>query len=204
MADISTISSAQQNQVFQGIAPILSRLSQFGTGTGAFGPGGNLQGQPLFNIPQFPQLSAQNLLPTQNFFQNVAPEIRQGWDFESGIARENLFQQLGSKGQMGSARGGLSGAAGAALGSFEANRASQFGEQAFRMAQPGLQMGFQQEANRLGTLQGQAFQQAQMPFSVLPGLLSPSLPTNAVTPEGPSSSDQLLQAGLMAALLFGG
>ena len=202
MADVDIINTAQQAALFQQVSPIISRLSQFGTGTGAFGPGGNLFGQPLFNIPQFPQLSAQNLLPTQAFFQNVAPEIRQGFDFETDIARKNLFQQLGEKGQLGSARGGLSGAAGAALGSFEAQRSAQFGEQAFRLAQPGLFAGFQQEAGRLGTLQGQAFQQAQLPFTSLPGLVGQSLPTPAVTPSGPSSSDQLLQAGLLAALLF--
>ena len=163
---------------------------------------------PLWQIPPAPYapgpISAQGALtqggptvPTGDWYSSIAPEVMQGLEAPYDRARSQMFEQLGSMGQMGSP-GALSGAAGAALGKFEAGKADQLGLQAWNMMQPGLE-SYRQDIGRenlydVGGLNqqigqdyrmaqnvwNQQSQMSQFPYTSLPGMMGGTYPNPVI------------------------
>lgn len=145
--------SPEQAAVYNAIMPSLMRLTQAGE-TGA--PAWNTPAAPTtqgynvprlttpqtYNVPNYQVPSNVNLLPTANWYSNLSPEVMRGLNAPYDEARSQMLENMGATGQVGSAAGGYTGAAGAALGEFEANRANQIGLQAWQMTQPGLQADY--------------------------------------------------------------
>lgn len=142
--------SPEQRRIFGYAAPIVQKISQQG-----------LSGQPVWDVPEMtaaPTMPSMGgvmsgvdpygiqswnvpgaVAPTAGWYQGMSPEVMAGLNAPYDDARSQMFETLGGTGQLGSARGGFSGAAGAALGEFEANRARDIGLQAWQMTLPGMQ-----------------------------------------------------------------
>jgi hypothetical protein len=129
-----------------------------------------LSGQPLWNVPSMPQVPGP-VLPSQEWYSGIAPEVKAGLWAPYQEAGHQLTEVLGSQGQLGSARGGFSGAAGAALGSLAAKGAQNVGMQAWNMTAP--QMGQYRDQLYQGALQqrGEVMQAQQAPWSMFPSYM---------------------------------
>lgn len=151
-------------------------------------PGFDLIQSPeqLWNIPD-----TQMIMPTTDWWENISPQVMAGLEAPWNRAQSQMFETLGAGGQLGSAEGGFSGAAGAALGEFSAQKAQGIGQQAWGMTQPGLQAGWQAQ-----------LQQNQFPYSLLSGMLGSSLPTPVVSQGGDSFMENIMPVIIMAASAY--
>lgn len=144
--------SPEQRQMYQQILPIVQRLSNSAQ-----------TGQSLYNIPSAPQYptlpsasgvyssvpqsqianynipSASSMMPTGDWYSNLSPEVMAGINAPWDDAQKQLQETMGAAGTSGSASAGYSGAAGAALGEFYADKANSVGLQAWNMVSPALQ-----------------------------------------------------------------
>ena len=170
------------------------------------------------NGPQGGYTPPAAVQPSADWYNNLSPDVMAGLNAPWNDARNQMFETMGSN--LGSPRGGWSGVGAAALGEFESNRATQVPMQAWAMSQPGLQAqwGAQNQANfgdyvsgvnRTGQdygsyvqgIQqdyGDAMNQAQMPWSIMPGLLGGTYSSPVVNPGGPGAATYA-GTGLMAA-----
>lgn len=112
-----------------------------------------MEGRPLWDVPG-------PVLPTQEWYQGIAPEVKAGIWAPYQEAAQQLGETFGSKGQQGSARGGPSGAYGAAMGSFAADASRDVGLQTWGMTSP------QMMEYRNQMLQGQ-----QAPWTMFPSYM---------------------------------
>ena len=196
--------SIPQYMALNQLLPLMNQLSSQGQGQqlpqapGAPNMQGVLSGIPMYDIPQAP-------MPTADWYNSLSPEVMQGLWAPYDYGAQQLTEQLNSAGQAGSARGGYTGAAGAALGELYSRGAKDVGMSAWQMSQPGLfadynaqlqqnMMGYgnlTQEAmgNYQNTLnQGQQNYQAQLmqyqlPYSML-GMTPQFMPTGVVQQGG--------------------
>jgi hypothetical protein len=158
---------------------------------------GLYSGVPLYNTPNA-------VMPTADWYNNLSPEVLQGAWAPYDYAANQLTEQLNSAGQGGNARGGYSGAAGAALGELYSRGAKDVGMQAWQMSQPGMmvdyatqlernQLGYnnlinerygnyQNEMNRINQNYNTNLMSWQMPYSLL-GMTPQLLPTGIVQNE---------------------
>ena len=166
--------------------------------------------------------SAQGYMPTADWYNSLSPEVMAGLNAPWDEARNQMFETMGTS--LGSARGGWSGAGGAALGEFEAKRATQLPLQAWQMSQPGLEKQwqsnfgdylagqertlmdyqnylnpYQQDYGMQQNVWTEQARQASMPYDIIPGLLGGTY-SNPVVPgqQGPNAV-QMVGTGLTAA-----
>lgn len=113
-------------------------------------PGANFQGYDVTgpNVGSYNTPGVGGLMPQQGWYDNMDSSIKSSLNEPWNAARSSMFETLGGQGNLGSARGGFSGAAGAALGEFESNRANQVGMQAWNMMQPGLTADYNAQLGR--------------------------------------------------------
>jgi len=159
---------------------------------------------PIYDVP-----SGEGLMPTSGWYNSIAPEVRQGLWEPWNEAANQLQMNMGSRGQLGSSRGGYSGAAGTALGKLYADAGQQVGTQAWNMMAPGQQALWQANLGQnvaeyntsLMPYQNnfQANMSAwQQPFQQVGGLLTGSYPT------GVYSQNQSPLAGAASGAMMGG
>jgi len=129
-----------------------------------------LGGQPLWDTPDMPTVPGP-VLPTQEWYQGIAPEVKAGLWAPYQEAAQQLGETFGSQGQQGSQRGGPSGAYGAAMGTFGAQAAKDVGQQAWSMTAPQM-MGYRDQLYQ-GALQqrGETQQAQQAPWSMFPAFM---------------------------------
>jgi len=116
-------------------------------------------GGALYNVPQAP-------MPTQGWFSGLDQSIQSGIMEPYTLASQQLAEQLGSYGQLGSARGGVSGAGAAGLGRFWEDAAQGMGTQAWNMINP----------NAMAQYQAQV-QSQQLPWATFPSMFGSAMPT---------------------------
>ena len=161
---VDNYQSAQQQAVWSELLPMIRQMGQAGeSGQPLWQTGqppsaldnipsmqGVMSDVPMYDIPQAPQ-------PNQQWWQGVSPDVKAGLWQPYKEAGQQLSEQMGGQGQWGSARGGPSGAAGAAMGEIASRgamnvpmQAWQMGEQG-RMADYNAQLGQNQQGyqNRL-------------------------------------------------------
>ena len=98
------------------------------------------------NIGTYNTPDVSMLLPQKGWMSGIDTNIMAGIEEPWNRARNEMFETLGTN--IGSARGGFSGAAGAALGEFQANKAANVGLQAWEMMQPGLMADYNAQLQR--------------------------------------------------------
>ncbi|MHA2085947.1 MAG: hypothetical protein ACXABD_19560 [Candidatus Thorarchaeota archaeon] len=166
-------------------------------------------GQPLWQVPGMPQAPGP-VLPTEQYFQSVAPQIQQALWQPYGQVFQQTLETMGGQGQLGSQRGGFSGASGAAAGTFAAEVAPRMAAQAWQMGAPELQRYGQQQY--MGQLQqrGEELQALQAPWSMYPSYMGGAGAMPLVhSPASPSIASRLgplggMGAGLGIAAALGG
>jgi hypothetical protein len=104
---------------------------------------GRLSGVLGYEIP-----NVESMMPTKSWWNSLSPDVMAGIRAPYNEASKGMLEQLGGMGQLGSARGGATGAAGAALGQFEADAANKMGLQAWQMSQPAMQAGWQAQLGK--------------------------------------------------------
>lgn len=134
-------------------------------------------------------------MPTEGWFEGLDPSIKSGIREPYEYASKQLMEQMGAKGQTGSAMSPYSGSAQTAAGRFWSDAATGMGQQAWGMINPNAmaQWGMQQQANFL-------------PYQMLPGVTQQSLPYPVVTPGSPGMLQGLSQllSPLAAGWAYGG
>ena len=204
--------SPQQQALFNMFAPSLSGIADAGA-SGGMGydipdpyklksMSGALQG---YNLPD-----ASTLMPTRSFFESIDPSVMEGMNMMYDDSRNQMFETLGASGLGGSARGGFSGTAGAALGEFQANKARNMMTDLFNMSLPGMAQGYQSEVDtqnfqrqlNLIDLMNQNAQrenifnmQAQAmryPYDAALSVMGATLPNPVVIPGSPGLLEQMI------------
>lgn len=141
--------SDEARNIMQALMPMIQGLGQYGTERyfggapqmGAPSMKGVLSSQPMYDVPEA-------VAPTADWFSNLSPEVKTGLYAPYAEAGRGLMETMGSRGQLGSARGGLSGATGAAMGELAGKAAQDVGLNAWQMTAPGLQNNWQADLNR--------------------------------------------------------
>lgn len=216
--------SPEQRQIYGMVAPYLQQ---------AFSQGGwNISEPPdprneipsmqgvLSDIPMYDIPSTEMLQPTQQWWEGVSPDVKAGLWQPYQEASQQLTEYMGGRGQMGSARGGFSGSAGAGMGEIMAQGAMNVPLQAWQMGEQGRmagwgaelgrnQRGYQNLVQEALTDYGrheQAFggqmQQWGMEnqlFGGVPSMLGGTYPSSVVNPGSPDQSGQI--AGAMASII---
>ena len=223
-SDVEYTQSPEQREIFGYLSPLIQQATSRG-----------LAGEPAWNVDAPPDVfdpktgipSMQGVLsdtpmyntdfmqPTQQWWNNVSPDVKSGLWSPYKEAGNQLSEQLGGQGQWGSARGGPSGAAGAAMGQLMSEGAQNVPLQAWQMGQEGRaadlaksQTGYQNQLqesmadwNRYGTdyqnqmTQWQMEQQAiQYPFTAAPGMLGGTYSQPVVNPGSPDQTGAAMGA----------
>ncbi len=207
--------SPEQRQLFQSIMPMVQGLAGYGTERyfgdaplmGAPSMSGVLTSQPMYDIP-----SPATAMPTADWWGSLAPQVKAGLYAPYAEAGEGLMAAMGGRGQLGSARGGFSGAAGAAMGELASNAARDVGLNAWRMTSPMAMAGWQADLNRnigaygVGQQERLADYNTAMnvwnrPMSTM-GMMGMGMPQGMVQPGGPGMGG-LFSGGLMGGLAGG-
>ena len=122
---------------------------------------GVLTGQGGYNVSGYDIPNAKMMMPTKQWWNSLAPGVKEGaWaPFEEG--KNNLLETLGGSGMGDNARGGYSGAAGAALGQYMADATPAYSMNLWNMSQPAMQANWQAQLGQNQYLAGLQNQQAQ-------------------------------------------
>lgn len=179
-------------------------------------------------IPQYQVPSTQSIMPTSDWWGGLAPQVKQGLWAPYNEGAQQMLEQMGGGGMLGSPSGGMSGAAGAAMGRYYQDAAKDVGLQAWQMTAPGAFAGWQadlqrgmlgdqrqyglglqdyqttmQNAGMMDSLNQQAWQQEiaarQMPWGIVPGLLGGSY-SQPVVSQNPTAG-QMIGGGAMGGLM---
>jgi hypothetical protein len=168
----------EMQRVYYMSKPMFQGLAREG-GESASQPnlGAPMMGAPpsVYDVP-----SGAGLMPTSQWYNNIAPEVRQGlWEPWNDAANQ-MQSVMGIQGQLGSPRSGIrSGAAQTALGELYSDAGQKVGMQAWNMMQPGQQALWQANLGRnIADYDGRMGQYRQnygteleawrMPFNILP------------------------------------
>lgn len=117
------------------------------------------KGGSLYDVPNAP-------MPTEGWFSGLDSSIQSGLLEPYTLASKQLAEQLGGYGQLGSARGGVSGSGAAGLGRFWEDAAQGMGMQAWNMINP----------NQMAQYQA-GVAARQLPWLTYPNLLGSAMPT---------------------------
>lgn len=206
----------QQKQMYNAAWPFMQGMAQYGAqNMGKPNMGAPMMGAPpsLYDVP-----SGQNLMPTQGWYDNISQEVKQGlWEPWNDAANQ-LQMNMGVQGQLGSPRGGYSGAAGTGLGQLYADAGQQVGMQAWNMTQPGNQAMWQANLGRnvagynanMGQYQqnyNTELEAWRYPFQTLPNVAMGNQATGLVSQQGNPWAGAIaggMQGGLAAYSMFGG
>jgi hypothetical protein len=158
---MSNIGQSQLGQSGYGMpqAPTMPSMGGVLTGAGQYGiPGYDIPTYGMFgyNVP-----STSSIMPTTDWWKGLAPEVKAGAWAPFGEGQNRLMETLGSSGQGGSARGGYSGATGAALGQYMADATPAYAMNLWNMSAPGAMAGWQANLGQNQYLAGLQNQQAQ-------------------------------------------
>lgn len=143
--------SPEQRQIMQSTLPMFQGLAQYGQeryfggqpNMGAPSMAGVLSSQPMYDIPD-PSMA----MPTANWYNSIAPEVKAGLYAPYIEAGQGLMEQMGARGQTGGASTGYTGAAGAAMGELAGQAARDVGLNAWQMTSPMAMAGWNAALNR--------------------------------------------------------
>jgi hypothetical protein len=138
-SEVKYSSSPEQRQIMQALMPLLQGQGQYGQERyfggqpqqGAPSAAGRFTDQQMYDIPD-PTMA----MPTAQWYNSIAPEVKAGLYAPYVEAGQALQEQMGSRGQMGSAGSFHTGAYGAAAGELAGNAAQNVGMQAWNMTSP--------------------------------------------------------------------
>ncbi len=218
--DVKYTQSPEQRQLFESIMPMVQGMAGYGTERffggapqmGAPSMAGVLTSQPMYDIP-----NPSTAMPTADWWGSLAPQVKAGLYAPYVEAGEGLMAAMGGRGQLGSERGGFSGATGAAMGELASNAARDVGLNAWQMTAPMAMTGWQADlARNMGAYNvGQQERLADYntamnvwnrPMSTM-GMLGMGMPQGMVQPSGGGIGGMFsggLMGGLGAASLFPG
>lgn len=122
---------------------------------------GVLSGVNPYSISGYGVPDTKSLMPTKQWWNSLAPGVKKGaWKpFEEG--QNQLMETLGGSGMGDSARGGYSGAVGAALGEYMGDAKPAYQMNLWNMSQPGMMAGWQAQLGQNQYLAGLQNQQSQ-------------------------------------------
>jgi hypothetical protein len=219
-SSVSYVQSPEQRQVSQLAMPTIQKLGDVGSGA--------VPASSLYDIPDFPNAptmpSAQEMgmpdigtiMPTKQWWDSLSPEVLQGIYAPYEATASKMLEGMGFNNQVGSAEGGYSGAAGAAMGKFAAESATQVGLQAWNMSSPALNkqweaqygqrlMDYQNTLNQKNTdYQGSVasyqnnLNRNMMPYTTLPGMMQGTYP-NPVVSQGSTNNTGQVVGGVVSA-----
>jgi len=121
---------------------------------------GNMPG--LYDLPS-------PVLPNTDWYNNLAPEVRQSLWEPAQEAGQQMMEVMGAKGQLGSAGSPMSGSAATGMGKLFADYGQGIGMQAWNMTQPGLMADYQAQLGRNITGYNTSLMPYQMAAGMLPG-----------------------------------
>lgn len=104
---------------------------------------GVLSGAPMYDIP-----NANMMMPSSEWYGNISGDVMKGVRAPWEDASNQLNEQLFSRGQAGSARAGVGGAAAAGQGEFWSRAGQQMGQQAWSMTGPQMMQNWQAQLDR--------------------------------------------------------
>jgi len=214
-AETEYTQSPEARDLMQAIMPMVQGLGQYGMGRyfggapqlGAPSMAGVLTDQQMYDIPD-----PSSAMPTAEWYESLSPEVKAGLYAPYEEAEEKMLSRMGSRGQLGSASGGLSGAAGAGMGELAGEAAKNVGLNAWQMTAPMAMNAWQADLNR----NQQAYQAGQqerlgdyntamnvwqMPFQTM-GMLNQSMPQGIVQP-GSNQLGNMFGGGLMGGMAGG-
>ncbi len=149
--------------------------------------GGIFSGNP-YQVPDIGMM-----MPSAENMSNIDPNIMAGILQPYKLGEQQLMETLGGRGQMGSARGGFSGAGAAGLGKYWGTAAPQIGTSMWNMISPQLRAGW--DANLDRNRFPSTFAMSQMP-SIYPS------PVVHQPTEKASSMDTALGWAMVASQFF--
>ena len=143
--------SPEARDMMQAILPMIQGMGQYGTQRyfgdapqmGAPSMAGVLSSQQMYDIPD-----PTSAMPTADWYGALAPEVKAGLYAPYEEAGRGMMEQMNSRGQLGSARGGLSGATGAAMGELAGQAAKNVGLNAWQMTAPMAQNAWSADLQR--------------------------------------------------------
>lgn len=187
--------------------------------------GGNQGPGNMFDYMQglgIQQPDATMLTPTQDWWNNLSPEVMAGIEAPWIDAENQLAERLGSGGG-GSAMGGWSGNSAAGFGKFFSDKAGDMGLQAWNLTAPGAALQYQtgvmdwQNQNMFGAQDytnaygrnlmdyGNYQQNTMRPYNTALNLMQPASTNQVASDNGPGMMSQLLGiAGTGIGAYFGG
>jgi hypothetical protein len=140
-------------------APTMPSMYGVLTGAGSYGiPGYDI---PTYGTYGYSVPSTSSIMPTTDWWKGLSPEVKAGAWAPFGEGQKSLMETLGGSGQGGSARGGYSGATGAALGQYMADATPAYAMNLWNMSSPGMMAGWQAQLGQNQYLAGLQNQQAQ-------------------------------------------
>ena len=210
----TTKSSHETKKILNALYPMIQQLGQTGVQSlqqptlGAPSMQGVLTSQPMYDIP-----NPSTAMPTQQWWESLDPGVKAGLYAPYEEAGDRLVGRLNAMGSLGNARGGVSGAAGSALGELESQAAKNIGLNAWQMTSPAAMMDWQaqlaqnQQAYNVGQQENLAdynaqMQAWQMPFSLL-GQTPAYLPQTIVQPGSPNPIGGMFSGALGGAAAGG-
>lgn len=162
------VQSPEQREIYQAVLPTIQQISARGAGGAPLWDVGNIPNIPrttdttglltgvtdpsaagvMTGVPM-PSMEGvltgvgaygipEAVMPSTGWYQDIAPEVMAGIQSPYVEASEAMMGRMEQMGQLGTARGGVSGGAGAALGEFAARSAKDIGMQAWQMTAPQL------------------------------------------------------------------
>ena len=171
-SNVEYTQSPEQRKLFKSIMPMVQGLGQYGTERyfggepqmGAPSMSGVLTGQQMYDIPGYNIPNPSQAMPTNDWWGSLAPNVKQGLYAPYVEAGQGLMEQMGSKGQMGSARPGYSGAAGAAMGELAGQAANNVGLSAWQMTQPAAMANWQAQLGQNMNMWGQDLERNKLAY----------------------------------------
>lgn len=209
---VGDASTEAQADIFEELKPLAELMSERGQ-----------RGLPAYQVPGAPRApdiagsvdpynipSPDLMMPTQNWWNSLSPEVMSGLEAPWMAARDRLTEDFSARGSIGSPRGGYSGAAGAAMGELAGQAAQNIGMQAWQMSQPAMARTWEEVLNRdkgayaleVGRMSddydmsrqvwGANLEANRMPFAAMPGMLGGSYGEPVISQAPLSSRDRLL------------
>ena len=214
-ADVEYQQSPEARKIMQAIMPMVQGMGQYGTERyfggapqmGAPSMAGVLSSQQMYDIPD-----PSRAMPTADWYGSLSPQVKAGLYAPYADAGQALMSQMGSRGQLGSARGGFSGATGAAMGELAGQAAKNVGLNAWQMTAPmamnawNADLSRNQQAYNVGQQErvadyNRAMNVWQMPQQMM-GMAPQFMPQGIVQP-GSNTAGNMFSGGMMGGLAGG-
>lgn len=172
--DVQYVQSPEARKAMGLMMPTMERIGAAGVG-----------GPPLWEPPAPPTLPGlEMMMPTAATMGAIAPEVREAVMAPYTDVSRQLTEQLGAAGQLGSARGGISGAGATGLGRYWADVAPEYTKSLWGMTAPAQMAGWGREADLATQLWQQQIAAQQFPFGVIPGVFGAAMPSPVVQQPG--------------------